>query len=97
MAFVEARPLESPSLVGVVEVRLSIMTDRVAILVDDNGGVKILGGCRPPMCDVYLFRIPYHQFGIILESGCSSPDRSDAGASRFEEWRDVAQRLKVVA
>lgn len=73
------------------------MTDRVSILVDDDGGVEVFRGGRPPMCDVYLFRVPDYQFGVILESSCSSPNRSDPGASRFEERGDVAQRLEIVA
>lgn len=93
---VESGSLESPSLVGIVQVRLSIMTDRVSILVDDDCRVEVLRGSRPPMRNVYFFWIANNQFCIILESSGSGPNRSNASTSRLEERGDIAQRREIV-
>lgn len=69
----EAFALESPRLIGRVEKGLAAVGNSVAVLVDDDGGVVVLGARRPPARDVHLLRVPDDDSAFELESDGAGP------------------------
>lgn len=89
--------LQSPSLIGVIEVHFAIVGHRLAIAVDSNGRVVILGVRGPVERRIYLFGIANDDIAVMLEGRVSSPKRANPRAAFFEIGRYMGQRLEVVA
>lgn len=89
--------LQSPGLIGVIEVRLAIVGHRLTIAVDSNSRVVILGVRGPVECRIYLFGVANDDKAVMLEGRVSSPKRANPGAAFFEIGRYMSQRLEVVA
>lgn len=89
--------LKSPSLVGVVEEVLPVVRDRLAITVDHNGRVVVLGTGWPLTRHIHLLWVAYNNIAIVLEGSRAGPKRSNSRARRFQIRRDLLQRLEVVS
>jgi hypothetical protein len=91
------RTLQSPSLIGVVKMRFAIVGYRLAIAVDSNSRVVILGVCGPVERGIYLFGVANDDSAVVLEGRVSSPERANSRATFLEIGRNMGQRLEVVA
>lgn len=80
------RALECPGLVGVVQMRLAVVGHRLAVAVDGNSRVVVLGVRGPVQRRIYLFRVSDDDSAVVLESRVSSPKRADARARFLEIW-----------
>ncbi len=93
----KAVSFKSPSFVRIIQMRLTIMSNRISVRVYDNCGIVVFGRCRPSIRNIDLFRVGTYHDAIMLQCCCPSPDRGYPGTGWLEEWGDVAQRLEVVA
>lgn len=78
------RALERPSLVGVIQMGLAVVGHRLAVAVDGNGRVVVLGVRGPVERRIYLFGVSNDDSAVMLESCVSSPERADACAGFLE-------------
>jgi hypothetical protein len=83
------RALERPSLVGVVQMRLAVVGHRLAVAVDGNSRVVVLGVGGPVQRRIYLFGVSNDDSAVVFESSVSSPERADACAGFLEVRGDV--------
>lgn len=79
--------LQSPSLIGVIEVHFAIVGHRLTIAVDSNSRVVILGVRGPVERRIYLFGVANDDSAVMLEGRVSSPKRANPRAAFFEIGR----------
>jgi hypothetical protein len=82
----ESRSLQGPGFIGVIEMRLAIVANRIPLFVDDSGRVVVLGISGPLVFEVDLLGIPNDDGAFMSKSDIARPERSDAGASMLKEW-----------
>ena len=87
---------QRPGLVGVIQERLAVVADGLAVAVDDEGRVVILGRGGPLGCNIDLLGIPDDDDTVVLERRGTGPERGDARARGLKIGRDVLQRPEVI-
>lgn len=81
--------LQSPSLVGVIQMGLAVVGHCFAIAVDSDCRVVILGVRRPVQRRIYLFGVSHDDGAVMLEGCIPSPERADTRAGFFKMGRYV--------
>lgn len=93
----KAMALERPRLVDHIQKVLAVVRDGLALVVDHDGRVVVLGRRRPFVRDVDLFRVAHDDVAVVLEGDGACPEGADAAAFVFEEGQDVLEGFETVA
>jgi hypothetical protein len=88
--------LKSPCLVRVIQMRLPVVGYSLAIAVDSDDRIVVLGTRRPLRGRVNLLWIPNRDGAVVFERGGAGPERSNAGARWLEKGRDLFKGFEVV-
>jgi hypothetical protein len=73
VAVIEAAPFLGPGIIGVVQMGLSIVCDRLSVAVDYKEGVVPLSRDDPVLEDVHAFGVADGYSTVVLECGGSGP------------------------
>ena len=92
-----ALAFESPRLIYAVQVLLPVSPCGLAVAIDDESRIVVLGRCRPFVRDVDLLGIPSNHCAVIFQSNSSCPETTGARARGFEVGEYFVERLEIIA
>lgn len=95
-AAVEAIAFQSPGLVCVIQERLAIVGDGLAVSIDQDSRIVILGASRPLWGHIDLFGVSCQDGTVIFEGNRSSPEGGYAGTRWLQKRRDFLQRFEII-
>lgn len=90
-------PLQRPRLVGIIQLRLSVVRDILTVRSDNYCGVVVLRIGGPLVRDVGLLRVADGDVAVVLEGGGAGPQGGNARGCRLKRGMDLRERLEAVA
>lgn len=90
-------PLQRPRLVGVVQLRLSVMRGVLPVRPHDYGGIVVLGIGGPLVRDVGLFWVADGDVTVVFEGGGAGPEGGNARGRGLKGGVNLRERLEAVA
>lgn len=90
-------PLQRPRLVGIIQLRLSVVRRILTVRPHNYGGVVVLRISGPLVRDVGLLRVADGDVAVVLEGGGAGPERGNARGRGLKGGVDLRERLEAVA